>query len=156
MLYMPRTYSLAHVMLGITLFCVLCGLFVNDSPIAMAISFLICLVAPTLLVWIVLRNISRNHVAFAMWLGTGAIAGAFIASGALIGGGSTMDRWSQYFEFVLFPLSFPPAVVGFGFGFAELLHEAIEQTFSTHALSLSPSLRHSLSTLPSTPDPSEP
>jgi hypothetical protein len=41
---MPRTFSLARLMLGITLFCVVCGLAVN-YPIAAVI------LAPTCLVW---------------------------------------------------------------------------------------------------------
>jgi hypothetical protein len=69
---MPRTYSLARLMLGITAFCVLCGLVVNYpynvfSELVGAILFV-----PTILTWRVLTSLSRYRrcITLACLIGT--------------------------------------------------------------------------------------
>lgn len=62
---MPRTFSLARLLLAITICAALCGLAVNFPEAGLFASFLVALAFPTILVWILFIRISRHRAGFA-------------------------------------------------------------------------------------------
>src|SRR3954471_8716784 len=70
---MPRTFSLARLMLGITALCLLCGFAVN-FPLLSA------MVIPTLVAFLALRPFSRSRVQLLIYIAVGAIAAGFFVN----------------------------------------------------------------------------
>jgi len=58
---MPRTFSLARLMLGITLFCILCALAVNYREASFAYALLFASFVPTAIVCLTLVSFSRRR-----------------------------------------------------------------------------------------------
>jgi hypothetical protein len=67
----PRTFSLARLLLAITLFCLLCGLAVAFPGEA----FFAVIVSPPVIAWLVMLPFSNRRVALSVW----SFLGAFIA-----------------------------------------------------------------------------
>jgi hypothetical protein len=82
---MPRTFSLAGLMVGVTLLCLVCGLAVNypvgARVVALVVALIAILIAPTVIVWLGLMRLSRHRIAltftsvvggmlgFVLWIG---------------------------------------------------------------------------------------
>jgi hypothetical protein len=83
---MSRTFSLGRLMIGVTAFCVLCGLAVNFPRAALACVQLAIIFAPMAIVWTVLRSCSNERfgVTFTSFTGA-AVASAFVAASDLDG-----------------------------------------------------------------------
>src|SRR5437762_3176804 len=77
---MPRTFSLARLLLGITAFCLLCGLFANFPNEAL----IAVLPIPTLIVYYALLRYSRRPLLMTIAALTGALLG-FLYCNALGG-----------------------------------------------------------------------
>jgi hypothetical protein len=72
---MPRTFTLARLMLGITAFCILCGLAVNFPGEALECAAFGVFFGPTIVVWLVMLRRTRQPVTLSViammgaWLG---------------------------------------------------------------------------------------
>ena len=95
---MSRTFSLARLLLGITAFCLLCGLAVNFPEAARACAFIISLLAPTVVVALVLGGFARSRGPFNGTVAFGGMIGAFAM--ALFMGGPPGPWWLDYLVFV--------------------------------------------------------
>ena len=65
---MPRTFSLARLMVGITVLCALLGLAVCGSEELQAFVLLFALLSPTAIVYLTLVSFARNRSLF--WIGS--------------------------------------------------------------------------------------
>ena len=59
---MPRTFTLQNLMIGITLFCILCGLAWNFPQESLAYALLLALFIPTVIVCQILVSFSRERM----------------------------------------------------------------------------------------------
>jgi hypothetical protein len=102
---MSRTFSLGRLMLGVTAFCVLCGLVANYPQQALQCAWIGGLVAPSIVVWFVLVQFSRQRVLLAAVAGLSALAGLFFAP-ADMGVGPKLSVWQEFLT------SAVPAAIG--------------------------------------------
>lgn len=89
---MPRTFTLASLMLGITLFCILCGLAVA-FPVASILCVLVAGVSapPAAVVWLVLARFSKQRGSLLWNVFVGAVVGSIV--GLIAGGGGPWGPW---------------------------------------------------------------
>src|SRR5438094_514998 len=76
---MPRTFSLARLLLGITLFCLLCGLAVNFPEVAIALAWATIATAavlcPTMCITLVLVHMANHRGSLIFIAFVGAVYG---------------------------------------------------------------------------------
>src|SRR5690349_787251 len=60
---MRRTFTLAGLMVGITVFCILCGLAVNYPMPALGCALVALVLIPSIIVWFLMMRRSRQPVA---------------------------------------------------------------------------------------------
>ena len=119
---MARTYSLARLMFGVTLFCIVCGLAANFPLLAAECAVIAALFMPTAIVWFVMASLSQdsNPVLSACLFGT--IVGFFLGDGILMGSGM-----SRGFQLDWPILSIPPAIGAAIFGSLALVAQTSPQ-----------------------------
>jgi hypothetical protein len=80
---MPRTFSLFRLMLGITAFCLLCGLAVNFPELALNCAALLVMCLPSGLIYLVMCIYSRDRLALLGASVVGAVVGLLAAVGPI-------------------------------------------------------------------------
>ena len=116
---MSRTFSLGRLMVGVTVFCVLCGLAVNFPEVAMGCAGLGLFCAPTVIVCGVLGKYSIRPSS--LW--TLSLLGAFVGLLLVPGFGLTWrSGWQDYVQFFL-RVQIPPALGALLFGGSGLMVE---------------------------------
>jgi hypothetical protein len=134
----PRTFSLARLLLAVTVFCLLCGLAVKSRDLAI-------LIGPSLMVWIVLFMIAPSPV----WV-TLACVGGVVCSSLIF----TPARWSPVSDLTYFmQTSFPWASFAAIFGGAAILDDIRARRLIPPD---QPFAQPTKSSAPSTPDSSLP
>jgi hypothetical protein len=111
---MSRTFSLARLMIGVTVLCIVCGLAVSFPQ-------LLLLCTPTVIVCLGLVSFSHRRAVVLVVALTGAFAILPISpaiSFELFG--YPHDRWERYQANAMLP-----ALAAFLFGSAALLHECL-------------------------------
>jgi glucose uptake protein GlcU len=98
---MPRTFSLARLLLVITAFSVLCALAVNFPKAALSASLMVALAFPTILVWSLLIRISRYRAGLAFACVVGATPGLLFFPIGLALFGTTRDSALRNFVMLM-------------------------------------------------------
>jgi hypothetical protein len=121
---MPRTFTLRRLLIGVTLFCVACGLAANFPQETIASVYLGSHFVPTVIVWLALSKVSRRPGWLSCCVLIGALVGfMFIALCLPISVGG-LHRKNYLFEYLT--IAIPPALGALALGWAEL----IDDTFS--------------------------
>jgi hypothetical protein len=116
---MSRTFTLARLMLGITAFCLVCGLAVNFPDFVIGSVGILSVFAPPAIAWLVLARFAKWRGSLAWNLGVGAFIG-FITASIFSSGQPWGPWWLDYLLLVA------PATIGaFAFGVVGLLDESI-------------------------------
>jgi len=107
---MPRTFSLARLLVAITLFSLFCGLAVNFPIVALICGATVLFFVPTFLVWLVLASYSRHGHAMAFTSFVGAICGltvggplALLVMSPISVNDSPLMQWFKWFVLALIP-----------------------------------------------------
>jgi hypothetical protein len=111
---MPRTFTLAGLMLGITVFCVLCGLAVSKNEKAIAYTLTIASLTPAALVCLTLVSFSRRRKTVLICSIIGATIGSSFGF-PIFGGGGSMTVW-QAIGPVFMPIAISSALGALLFG----------------------------------------
>ena len=114
---MSRTFSLGRLMIGVTVFCVLCGLAVNFPEVAIGCAVIGSIVAPPAVIWLVLSRFAKRRGSLLWNVIPGAVLG-FVAGSLLVCGCETF--WIAYSKFEI-----PSSLGAFAFGVVGLLDERI-------------------------------
>ena len=126
---MPRTFSLARLMLGITAFCLVCGLVVNYPELAIALaSAIICIAAvlcPTMFITLALVNKANHRGTLIFVAFVGAVYG-IAARLSLFPLWWTLNHGGDAF---FMSLAIPPALGAFITGTAFVLIERYRRRF---------------------------
>lgn len=116
---MPRTFSLQRLMIGITLFCVVCGLAWNFPQETLAYALLLALFIPTVIVCQVLVSFSRARMTtLVLSLVGAAIVVVFNQPVMLMGSPRTV--W-QCIEPMIVPMATVPPLGALIFGGGSIL-----------------------------------
>lgn len=91
---MPRTFSLFRLMLGITAFCVICGLAVNvasfpEGPLVCVLVAGLC--TPAIFIWLLMLGCSTRPVKLSIVSAIGCLVGLLIFSPILVSVFSPLD-----------------------------------------------------------------
>jgi hypothetical protein len=119
----PRTFSLATLLLAITLISLLCGLAVNFPQESFDFVLTASLLVPTLVV-ILLLGVSCQRRTVSTLALFGAILGALIGP-AVSYSGPPMNWW-QHYKLVFIPATIPPALGALRFGGTALIIDILQ------------------------------
>jgi hypothetical protein len=114
---MSRTFSLARLMLGITLLCVMCAVAVNFPIAAILVAYLVVQLLPVVFVWFVLTRYSPHRGGLAFTCLVGGLLGLIPVSP--FAAGAVLDDLDLIDDFWRGPLAF--AILAFGAAVGALL-----------------------------------
>ena len=114
---MSRTFSLGRLMVGVTVFCVLCGLAVNFPEMVIGWAFIDSIVGPPAVIWLVLSRFAKWRGSLLWNVSIGAVLGLVV--GALFVCGCE-TFWLAYAK-----IEIPSSLGAFVFGVVGLLDECI-------------------------------
>jgi MFS family permease len=107
---MPRTFSLARLLLFITLLCLLCGLAVNFPAFVIAwFLFGLCF-APTIMAWLMLNRFARSPSNVFSLSCVGALVGYAVLAPAIMRAWHYDPFWLGTFFAYYTVFSFSPAI----------------------------------------------
>jgi hypothetical protein len=115
---MPRTFSLARLLLGITMFCAVCGVAVNYPEAALACAYAGGYFGPTIIVWLLLIRFSDHPVLLSVNCLVGVFVGFLFAPSIM-----WPSSWWDMFVFE----AIPPALGALLLGGAALADEFVQR-----------------------------
>jgi hypothetical protein len=123
---MPRTFTLAGLMLGVTVFCVLCGLAVSKSETVQAYILTVASLTPAAIICLAFVSFSRRRKTVLITTLIGAYLGTFW--GLPLHGGPAMTI-KQAIGIVFVPMAISAAFGAVLFGVATLVIAALDSRF---------------------------
>jgi MFS family permease len=105
----PRTFSLARLLLAISLFCILCGLTVNFPQDALTCALAAVVFGPMFFAWLAMLDYSSRPIVISIAFFVGAIIGflflpvALILSARLVG--LPLTGWAGVLAIICVPIS---------------------------------------------------
>jgi len=128
--FMPRTFSLARLMLGITLFCILCGLAVNYSEMMFAYVLICASFLPTAIVCLTLVSFSRRRKTVLILSILGAFVPVLPGPAVMHTGPEPLTVWQAING--LWPFAILPPLGALLFGGAALLNDFSSRQSTPH------------------------
>src|SRR5262245_37074449 len=116
---MSRTFTLGRLMLGITAFCLVCGLAVNFPDFVIGGVMFLSLLAPPAVAWLVLAGFAKWRGSLAWNVCLGAFVG-FVVTAIFSSGQPGGPWWLDYLVWIV-----PPTAGAFVFGTVGLFDEWI-------------------------------
>jgi hypothetical protein len=100
---MPRTFSLFRLMLGITAFCLLCGLAANFPEASSVVGRVVAFFGPTIVIWLLIMRRSRQWFDATIVSVIGSVVGLVVSACVVLPILFHFQAWiGVTFEFLVF------------------------------------------------------